>query len=99
MNPRTLGNTACAARWKVTPVASELEQDMPGVGFFRWDVQLLKVRNGESGQWQIQWTAGRFDHLIIKVQKAVDKDLRKNGMICKGAMFPSRFVIFSPTGG
>lgn len=79
MNPRTLGNTACAARWKVTPVASELEQGMPGVGFFRWDVQLLKVRNGESGQWQIQWTAGRFDHLTIKVQKAVDKDLLKTG--------------------
>jgi len=79
MNPGTMGNTACAARWKITPIASFLADDMPGVGFFRWDVQLLKVRNGESGKWQIQWKAGRFDHLKIMIHKTTDKDLLKTG--------------------
>ncbi|MCF0059097.1 ImuA family protein [Dyadobacter sp. CY356] len=79
MNPRTMGSTACAARWKVAPIASALEQDMPGMGFFRWDVQLLKVRNGEPGHWQIQWTSGSFDHVEKPVQTAPDKDLLKTG--------------------
>lgn len=79
MNPRNLGNTACAARWKISPIASFLEDDMPGMGFFRWEVQLLKVRNGEIGHWQIQWTASSFDHIEKTVQTAVDKDLLKTG--------------------
>ncbi|WP_159466590.1 ImuA family protein [Dyadobacter sp. 3J3] len=79
INPRTLGNTACSARWKITPVASFLEQDMPGMGFFRWDVQLLKVRNGQSGQWQIQWTSGTFDQVEKQAQSVLDKDLLKTG--------------------
>ena len=79
INPRMLSNTACAARWKITPIASVLQDDMPGMGFFRWDVQLLKVRNGQAGQWQIQWTAGLFEHISIAVQVATDKDLLKTG--------------------
>ena len=63
MNPATISNTACAARWQITPVASELEEDMPGVGFFRWNIALLKARNGQPGQWQVQWTAGCFEHI------------------------------------
>lgn len=79
MSPGMLGNTACAARWKISPIASLLEDDMPGMGFFRWDVQLLKVRNGETGQWQIQWIANRFDHVTVSAQSMVDKDLLKTG--------------------
>jgi len=79
INPRMLGNTACAARWKISPVASTLEDEMPGMGFFRWNVQLLKVRNGQTGQWQIQWKAGLFEHVSIAVQIATGKDLLKTG--------------------
>jgi protein ImuA len=79
MNPTILGNTACAARWKITPIASFIEDGMPGIGHFRWDVQLLKVRNGESGHWQIQWTASTFDLVEKPVKTAVDKDLLKTG--------------------
>jgi protein ImuA len=28
---------------------------MPGLGFARWNVELLKVRNGKPGSWQIEW--------------------------------------------
>lgn len=79
INPRILGNTACAARWKITPIPSVLQDQMPGMGFFRWDVQLLKVRNGEPGHWKIQWTTSTFEHIIEKVQSAPDKDLLKTG--------------------
>jgi len=79
MNPANLGNTACAARWQVTPIASALEENMPGVGFFRWNVELLKVRNGQTGQWQLQWTSGIFDHLDVPMQQVVKGKLLKTG--------------------
>ena len=63
-NPRSVNTLACVCRWKITPVASELEEDMPGVGFARWNVDLLKVRNGEPGSWQMEWAAGQFKHVV-----------------------------------
>ncbi len=59
---RSLNTTACVTRWKITPLPSVLPGDMPGVGFPRWNVELLKVRNGKPGNWQIEWRAGRFRH-------------------------------------
>ncbi len=57
-NPRSVGTTACVTRWKIIPMRSELENDLPGVGFPRWNVELLKVRNGKPGIWQIECRAG-----------------------------------------
>jgi protein ImuA len=57
---RNPGITASVARWKITPLSSTIEDDMPGVGFPRWQVELLKIRNGTPAQWQIEWSAGRF---------------------------------------
>lgn len=57
---RGTGATACAARWRITPLPSVLEEGMPGIGFPRWQVELLKVRNGNPGTWQLEWSAGRF---------------------------------------
>jgi protein ImuA len=59
-DPRKVSATASMARWQITPVPSELEDGMPGVGFPRWQVDLLKVRNGRPGSWQVEWSAGRF---------------------------------------
>lgn len=55
--------TACVTRWKITPLPSSLPNGMPGVGFPRWNVELLKVRNGKPGSWQIEWVADRFRHI------------------------------------
>src|SRR5688572_29939887 len=41
-NPRQLNTTACLSRWKITSLPSYLEAGMPGVGFPRWNVNLLK---------------------------------------------------------
>jgi protein ImuA len=62
INPRQIGTTACVTRWKISPVAGILPDSMPGVGFPRWNVELLKVRNGKPGSWQIEWKGGRFIH-------------------------------------
>ena len=61
-NPRNINTTACVTRWQVTAAKSE-SMDLPGVGFPRWDVELLKVRNGQPGRWPIEFVAGRFRHV------------------------------------
>ncbi len=61
---RHLNTTACITRWKINSLASDLESDLPGVGFPRWKVELLKVRNGKPGAWQIEWAGGGFRHII-----------------------------------
>jgi protein ImuA len=59
-DPKKLTATACTARWKITPIPGVLEVDMPGVGFPRWQVELLKVRNGNPGVWQLEWRESSF---------------------------------------
>jgi protein ImuA len=65
-NTKKLSTTACVARWKITPLPSELQDGMPGVGFPRWNVELLKVRNGNPGSWKLEWRAGSFRPLMHK---------------------------------
>lgn len=57
---RNPGITASVARWKITPLPGAVKNEMPGVGFARWNVELLKIRNGTPASWQIEWNAGRF---------------------------------------
>ncbi len=59
-NSRQLNTTASVARWHITPLASESENEMPGLGFPRWNVELLKVRNGKPGSWKLEWAVDRF---------------------------------------
>jgi protein ImuA len=73
-NPRSVNTTACVTRWTITSIASELANEMPGVGFPRWNVDLLKVRNGRPGSWQMEWVAGKFRHIpsisiVVPVQQ------------------------------
>ena len=35
-------------------VTGDPEDGMPGIGFPRWNVDLLKVRNGKPGNWQVK---------------------------------------------
>jgi len=62
-NPRSLNNTACLARWRITSLPAELPAGMPGVGFPRWNVELLKVRNGKPGSWQLEFVGGQLRHV------------------------------------
>lgn len=77
-NPRSENITACVTRWKIKPLASETG-GMPGVGFPRWNVELLKVRNGKPGTWQIEWSAGNFRHITQRIFTIPEIQKRKIG--------------------
>lgn len=61
-NFRQLNTTACISRWKIAPLRSELS-DLPGIGFPKWKIELLRIRNGKPGSWELQWISGKFVHL------------------------------------
>jgi len=59
-NFRKLNTTACVSRWRITPLPSESIDELPGIGFPKWRVELMRVRNGRPGVWDIQWIDGKF---------------------------------------
>jgi protein ImuA len=68
--------TASIARWRITPlpgVAPDI--DMPGIGFPQWTVELLRVRNGKTGTWQVQWTEKGFQ--FMPATTVIAEDQRK----------------------
>ena len=62
-NFRKLNTTACVSRWKITPLPSEPVDDLPGLGFPQWRAELLRIRNGRPGVWDIRWSEGKFQPL------------------------------------
>jgi len=78
-NPRNLNVNACISRWRITPLPTLIENDMPGIGFPRWNVELLKIRNGKPGSWQMEWTAGRFRFISPLVESIQQEQKRKTG--------------------
>lgn len=54
------GTVASVARWRIKPLASFAPDGMPGVGFPQWQVELVKIRNGRPGVWQVQWSNSGF---------------------------------------
>ena len=63
---RSITTNACVARWRVTPRISRLRPGMPGVGYPQWQVELLKVRNGNPGSWNFEWRHRQFQPVIEK---------------------------------
>lgn len=78
---RKLSTTTCVARWQVTPMPSILEEGMPGVGHPRWQVDLLRVRNGTPGSWELEWSPGGFMPVEgpITVEKRTETEIRQVG--------------------
>ncbi|MFT4155168.1 ImuA family protein [Parafilimonas sp.] len=60
---KTINTTACVSRWHVTALPRELPDGMPGIGFPRWNVELLKVRNGKPGTWQLEYSFNRLKEI------------------------------------
>lgn len=58
-----INTIACVSRWHITSLASELDDGMPGVGFPAWQVELLKVKNGTPGKWNIEWSQNTFKEI------------------------------------
>jgi protein ImuA len=68
-------SNACLTRWRISARASVVEGDLPGVGFPAWKVELLKVRNGRPGSWDITWMNGQF--MAIAAEPLVINELRR----------------------
>lgn len=50
-----VNTTACVSRWSITSLPSEAIEDLPGIGFPKWKVELVKIKNGKPGVWSIVW--------------------------------------------
>jgi protein ImuA len=60
--PKSINTTACVSRWIITPAPGTSYQNLPGIGFPSWNVELQKVRNGKPQSWSITWQASQFIH-------------------------------------
>jgi protein ImuA len=54
------GTNTCVARWQISPLPSTVEDELPGIGFPCWQVELLRVRNGNPGSWKLAWIDSCF---------------------------------------
>ena len=72
-NVHKLNTTACVSRWKITTLPSELIDDLPGVGFPKWRVELMRIRNGRSGVWDLKWVNDRFVPVIQIKNDSVER--------------------------
>lgn len=73
-DPLKIITTACVARWLVKPLPSETEDDLPGVGYPRWQVELLKVRNGNPGSWMVEWSEEGFNVRLPAVSEFIREE-------------------------
>ena len=72
--PRSENAVACTTRWKISPLPSHTEGNLPGVGHCSWNIQLQKVRNGRPYGWQMIWLDNGFmpaadKKFIVSLQK------------------------------
>lgn len=58
-----MASTVATARWRISPLPSHTEEGMPGLGFPRWQVELLKVRNGKPGSFILEWAGEKFEEV------------------------------------
>jgi len=76
-NAEKLSSTLAAARWRISAMPSVAIDGLPGLGFPRWHVELLKVKNGIPGNWIIAYAAGAFRPVTqvpfdgLKIRRAV----------------------------
>lgn len=71
---RALSATPCTVRWQISPEPTHLGENIPGVGSPRWEVTLVKVRNGHTGTFHIEWNSNGFaqvqsptvDHDVVR---------------------------------
>lgn len=57
---RNISTIASVSRWKISSLPSEKPEQLPGIGFPKWRVELSKIRNGKPGTWNVKWFDGKF---------------------------------------
>jgi len=78
-NPKTLTPNSCISRWRIGALPSLAEEGLPGLGYPRWQVDLLKIRNGRPGTWDVEWSNGKFHQVTEKVSSILLHPERKTG--------------------
>jgi protein ImuA len=76
--PRDLQPNAFVSRWQVKPIPSKSIDDLPGIGFPNWHIDLLKIRNGKPGSWEVCWNGTAFVHTEA-MSLPIDVERRKTG--------------------
>lgn len=61
--PRKVGANTFVSRWRIRPRPSVNRNGLPGIGFPCWQAELIKIRNGKPGSWQVAWAGGHFEVL------------------------------------
>ena len=69
-DPSKTTSSVASARWLIRPLPSNAEDGLPGLGFPRWKVDLLKVRNGRPGSWMLEWAGEAFAE-VKQVRKEI----------------------------
>jgi len=77
--PRILNTIACVSRWRITSLPGDLMDGMPGVGFPRWHVELLKVRNGKPGIWKVEFSSNKLQEIKENNFSILREERRKTG--------------------
>jgi protein ImuA len=75
--PKDLNPIFSTARWRITSLPGRPVDGMAGLGFPHWNVELLKLRSGKPGQWQVEWRADHFEVIEEKQHSAVTLPLGK----------------------
>ena len=78
-HPGNLNINACVSRWRISPLSSSSENNLPGIGFPRWNIELLKIRNGIPGSWQMEWSHRRFHPVTPFITLLQQEQKRKTG--------------------
>ena len=75
-NNKKPGPTACVSRWMISSLPSNGIDDLPGIGFPSWRVELLRMKNGKTGSWNIQWVNGKFAEVRERELAEHDQQLK-----------------------
>jgi protein ImuA len=76
-NSRSIHANACTARWRISSNPSIIPDDAPGIGFPAWNIELLKIRNGKPGAWQMQWAFNKLHSIPGPIMLSSER--RKTG--------------------
>lgn len=70
--------TACVSRWRITPIPGDAH-GLPGMGVPQWRVELLRVRNGTPGIWDMQWAYHELVSVAQQPNRGVQHDVDRLG--------------------
>lgn len=69
-------HNACTARWQVRPAKSINQDGLPGIGYTCWEIELLKVRNGNTGKHLLTWRNQQLERPSAPPNKTIKQEAK-----------------------